>query len=63
MGLKLGSVRSGNPVQASDLTQAENKMKDTLSFLDKLLAKGSGYLVGANLTIADILIFHETTDV
>ena len=54
---------SGNPVQASELTQAEAKMKETLAFLDNLLAKGSGYLVGSSLTIADLLIFHETTNV
>lgn len=58
ISLKLGSVKSGIPVQASDLTQAENKMKETLTFLDSLLAKGKGYLVGDNLTIADLLIFH-----
>jgi glutathione S-transferase len=58
MALKFGSVISGNPVKASDLAAAETKMKETLTFLNTLLSKGNTYLVGSNLTIADLLIFH-----
>jgi len=58
MSLKLASVKSGNPVKASDLAVALSKMKEKLIFLNTLLSKGNTYLLGSNLTIADLLIFH-----
>jgi glutathione S-transferase len=38
-------------------------MCKALDFLDAHLAKGGQYICGAKLTIADLLIFHEATNV
>ena len=37
-------------------------MNETFRLLDKMFAK-SPYLVGDHLTIADLLIFHEATNI
>ena len=58
-------LRSGftkTPVKGSDLNEAEKGMCQTFDFLDKHLEKHR-YVSGKNLTIADILIFHEATNV
>ena len=64
MGLKIQiGMFQGKPVKAADLKEAEAKVKTTLDFLDKHLSSGKKYICGNNLTIADLLIFFETTNV
>lgn len=60
--LKFAGLGSGKPVSNAALAQAEAQLKVTVSFVDKRLSTGSGYLVGDHLTIADLLLFFESTD-
>jgi glutathione S-transferase len=61
--LKFGAFRQKKPVSGVALAEAEKKIHATLDLLDSLLAKGNPYIAGENLTIADLLIFSETTNV
>lgn len=60
--LLLGSVFRKVPVKGSDLNEAEKGMCTIFDFMEKRLAKRP-YICGDKLTIADILIFHEATNV
>ena len=60
--LLLGGALSKTTVKGSDLNDAEKGICATFDFLDKHLEKSS-YICGNSLTIADILIFEETTNV
>lgn len=42
---------------------AEKGVRSTLDLLDSILGKGNSYITGENLTIADLLIFEEATNV
>ena len=57
------AARAGTPVLASDLEEAHKKVEEILTFLDKQLAKGTTFLAGNHISIADLLIFEETTNV
>ena len=64
MGLKIQiGIFQGKPVKASDIKEADAKMRATLDFLDNHLSNGGPYICGENMTIADLLIFHEATNV
>ena len=60
--LHLG-VMAQKTLKMSDIMDNEKKMFSTLDFLDKHFSKGSEYICGNKMTIADLLIFHETTNV
>ena len=63
MGLKIQvGIFLGKPVKASDLKEAEIKMRATLDFLEKHFSDGKLFICGKNMTIADLLIFHEATN-
>ena len=63
LGMKLLALVQQTPVKASDIVECEKKICLTLDFLDAHLAKEFPYICGKRLTIADMLIFHETTNV
>ena len=63
MGMKIQiGMFQGKPIKASDIKEAEAKMRSTLDFLNQYLEKRGPYICGENMTIADLLIFHEATN-
>lgn len=60
--LRFEGKSKGKPVSKAAIAEAEAKIKDTLSFLQKRLSTGSPYLVGNHLSIADLLIFCQGTN-
>ena len=55
MGLKIQlGIFLGKPVKASDLKEAETKMRSTLDFLEKHFSDGKLFICGKNMTIADL---------
>ena len=61
--LKFGAFRQNKPISGAALAEAEKRIHSTLDLLDTILSKGNPYLAGENLTIADLLVFEETTNV
>ena len=51
------------PLEGAVIHEARQKMGETFDFLEGLLSQGNKYVCGNNLTIADLLIFYETTNV
>ena len=62
MILKLGALGSNSPASGAAISEAEKKIHQTFDLLNDLLGKGNSYLVGDSLSIADLLIFAETTN-
>jgi len=60
--LQFVGMLTKTPVNEAELTEGGKKMQETLGLLDGLLGE-KPYLVGNNLTIADLLIFEETTNI
>ena len=50
-------------VSGAAISEAKKKIHQTFDLLNDLLGKGNPYLAGENLSIADLLIFSETTNV
>ena len=46
-------------LKKAEVVEAQAKMDQTLEFLEKQLSKGSPYICGENLTIADLLILKS----
>ena len=64
MGMKIQlGIFQGKSVPASEIKAAEAKMHSALDFLEKHFTKGGPYMVGDHMTIVDLLIFHEATNV
>ena len=61
LGLKIQiGIHQGKPVKGSDIMEAEKKIYQVLDFLEAHLSKGSPYICGKRMTIADLLVFEET---
>lgn len=54
-------LQAGKPVPKKALEEAENKMCKQLDCLEGILAKGTPFVCGEKITIADILLFCGTT--
>jgi glutathione S-transferase len=61
--LKYDAAFMKKKVSVIAYAEAYSKLKDMLYLVDKLLSKGSGYLVGESLSIADLLFCCETTNI
>ena len=63
--VKYGAIKKGeSSVKAQQVTEAEQSMDNALDFVEGRLAqRGTPFLCGSSLTIADILLFHETSNV
>lgn len=51
------------PIKKSAYAEAEERMKGAFDKLEELLSKGNQFICGSKVTIADLLLFHETTNV
>lgn len=44
------------------IQRGQELVKETLNELEQILTKNTPFITGANLTIADLLVFHELTN-
>ena len=58
-----GKIKAGKKLTTKELEDAEKKMHDGLKTLETTLAEGkTTFIAGDHLTIADLQIFHEVTN-
>ena len=58
----IGALYKNESCSRRALNEAQKKMTSAFDHIEAQLAKGRKYLTGDNLTIADLLIFFETTN-
>ena len=60
--LNMNARMTQTKLKKADVADAKMKMDLALDFLEKHLSGGSLFICGDQLTIADLLIFHEATN-
>lgn len=63
MRTSFACLMKNEALEGSVLSGLHKKMSDAFDFLDARLTEGDKYICGNQLTIADLLIFHEATNV
>ena len=61
--INIQAVMGTGKLERGQVAEAEQKMVQTFDYLESVLSQGEPFICGENMTIADLLIFHDATNV